>query len=110
MSSIENTAKDVLKYPRRCYYCSKGPFPTADAYERHIVINHPLKPGYPSSGDIERLGLKYQETENERILSDIEAAKVFNQYVPLKERITRYTKNRPSSKFWMDDDTEEKDV
>lgn len=108
--SQNNGAKDVLKYPRYCYYCSEGPFPNSDIYERHVVKNHPLKPGYPSSGDIERLGLKYQGTENECILSDIEAAKVFNQYVPLKERMTHYRKNHPSSRFWIDNAEEDENV
>jgi hypothetical protein len=48
-----------LDYPPNCYYCDLT-FSGIEKseYEKHVVIKHPGKPGYPGLPDIGKYGLK----------------------------------------------------
>jgi hypothetical protein len=55
------TDKPYIKKKYECYYCDKLGTDDEDVYEKHGVLTHPSKPGYPSRADIEKYGLKPQD-------------------------------------------------
>ena len=102
-------SKDVLgqSHPPNCYYCSKKGFINKDEYERHVVITHPLLPGYPNEGDIKLYNLKPQGMDRwEKPLSEKEAEEILTAYIPIKERLKYYKQQQkehernPTKNIW----------
>jgi hypothetical protein len=52
-AAIEDKVSDEFQF--RCHYCSNFQNSDERQYQRHIVLQHPGKPGYPSEADLESL-------------------------------------------------------
>ena len=88
-------------FPPHCYYCNAKDFNNSDHYERHVVTKHPLLPGYPNIGDLERHKLKAQDMRWEKPLTDEEAMERLRRYIPVSERMKHYRRTgRPTREFW----------
>jgi hypothetical protein len=53
-----NTTASPQSFLFKCYHCDNFQTNSEGDYERHVILNHPRKPCYPSKPDLERLGLK----------------------------------------------------
>ena len=87
-------------FPPRCYYCSFNPFANADNYERHIVTKHPLLPGYPNIGDLQKYKLLPQDMPWEKPLSDAETLERIRLYIPHDEKVKH--RHRPGTKMFVE--------
>jgi hypothetical protein len=56
---IQNSGNTTSTYGFSCYYCDFNTN-SKDDYEKHIVVYHPKKPGYPNLEDLKKSGLKPQ--------------------------------------------------
>ena len=47
----------VIDFPPKCYHCDYSQHKNKTEYNKHCVINHPKKPGYPGPADMKELGI-----------------------------------------------------